>query len=106
QQIANGAPVDVFASADQLTMDQAQARGLIQSGHRRNFAANAVVLIVPAASANVPDALPELTRPEYRRIALGLPASVPAGRYAKQLLEKIGLWAVIEPRIIGTQNVR
>ena len=54
QQIAKGAPVDVFASADQETMDQAQARGLVQAAQRRNFASNALVVVVPGASANVP----------------------------------------------------
>lgn len=106
QQIAKGAPVDVFASADQETMDQAQAQGRVHAGERRNFAANALVVIVPAQAQAGPHTLNDLAQPAYRRIAIGLPASVPAGRYAKTVLEKAGLWAAIEPKMIGTQNVR
>jgi molybdate transport system substrate-binding protein len=106
QQIDKGAPVDVFASADQETMDQAQAKGLVQAAARRNFAANALVVIVPATSAKAPLALAELAQPAWQRIAIGLPASVPVGRYTKGVLEAAGLWAAIEPKMIGANNVR
>ena len=106
QQIAKGAPADVFASADQETMDQAQSQNLIQAAGRRNFALNALVIIVPNGSAQAPKALADLTQPAYKRIAIGLPASVPVGRYTKSVLEQAGLWAAIEPKMIGSQNVR
>lgn len=106
QQIAKGAPVDVFASADQETMDQAQAQKLVSAAQRRNFASNALVVIVPATSANTPKAVAELTRSTYQRIAIGLPGSVPVGRYTKSALEAGGQWAAIEPKMIGANNVR
>jgi molybdate transport system substrate-binding protein len=106
QQIAKGAPVDVFASADQETMDQAQAQGLVRVAERRNFVANALVVIVPAQASRVPHALADLAQPDYHRIAIGLPASVPVGRYTKGVLEKAGLWPAIEPKMIGAQSVR
>ena len=106
QQIAKGAPVDVFASADQETMDQAQGQNLIQTAGRRNFARNALVIIVPATGGQTPRALGDLTQAAYKRIAIGLPASVPVGRYTKSVLEQAGLWAAIEPKMIGAQNVR
>ncbi len=106
QQIDKGAPVDVFASADQETMDQAQAKGLVQAGQRRNFVSNALVVIVPTNSANVPKAVAELAQASYLRIAIGLPASVPVGRYTKGVLEGAGLWAAIAPKMIGANNVR
>lgn len=106
RQIAKGAPVDAFASADQETMDQAQAQKLIDPGDRRNFALNRLVVIVPADAAASPKLVSELSKPAYSRVAIGLPASVPVGRYAKAVLEKAGLWAVIEPKMIGAQNVR
>jgi molybdate transport system substrate-binding protein len=106
QQIAKGAPVDVFASADQETMDQAQSQGLIRAAERRDFASNALVVIVPAQAARVPDALNDLTQPAYQRIAIGLPASVPVGRYTRGVLEKAGIWPAIEPKMIGAQSVR
>lgn len=106
QQIAKGAPVDVFASADQETMDQAQGQNLIQTAGRRNFARNALVIIVPATGGQAPQALGDLTQPAYKRIAIGLPASVPVGRYTKSVLEQAGLWSAIEPKMVGAQNVR
>lgn len=106
QQIAKGAPVDVFASADQETMDQAQANKLIVAAARRDFVANTLVVIVPAASANVPKAVADLTQPAYARIAIGLPASVPVGRYTQGVLEAAGLWGAIQPKMIGANNVR
>src|SRR5690606_16914262 len=74
QQIAKGAPVDVFASADQETMDRAQQQSLIDSAGRRDFASNRLVVIVPSGVGKVPAALDALTRAPYERIAIGPPA--------------------------------
>lgn len=106
QQIAKGAPVDVFASADQETMDQAQARSLVRAVVRRNFVANTLVVVVPSDAGAVPRGIGELAQPAYARIAIGLPASVPVGRYTQAVLQKAGLWAAIGPKMIGAQNVR
>jgi molybdate transport system substrate-binding protein len=107
QQIAKGgAPVDVFASADQETMDQAQSQGLVQAAQRRDFVSNSLVVIVPASASNAPKAVGDLTQARYTRIAIGLPASVPVGRYTKGVLEAAGLWAAIEPKMVGATNVR
>ena len=106
QQIAKGAPADVFASADQVTMNQAQEQKLIKTASRRNFVSNALVVIVPVGSANAPKAVADLAQAAYARIAIGLPASVPVGRYTQGVLEAAGLWGVIEPKMIGANNVR
>lgn len=106
QQIDKGAPVDVFASADMETMDQAQTKGLVQAAQRRNFLSNTLVVIVPSKAANAPKAVADLAQPAYRRIAIGLPASVPVGRYTKGVLEAAGQWAAIEPKMIGAHSVR
>jgi molybdate transport system substrate-binding protein len=106
QQIVKGAPVDVFASADQETMDQAQAQGFVKAEQRRNFVSNSLVVIVPAAAANPPKGLKDLTQPAFARVAIGLPASVPVGRYTKSVLEAEGLWSPIETKMIGAQSVR
>ena len=106
QQIAKGAPVDVFASADQTTMDQAQKRGLINEDSRRNFVQNSLVLVVPADN-KLPIQKPEdLARPEVTKFALGNPSSVPVGRYSVQALSKLKQWPTIQPKAIHTQNVR
>jgi molybdate transport system substrate-binding protein len=105
-QIAKGAPADVFASADQEAMDRADAQKLLVAGTRRNFAANSLVMIVPSDSQLALAAPPDLQKPEVKRVALGNPASVPAGRYAKGSLEAAKLWAAVEPKAIMAQNVR
>jgi len=106
QQIDKGAPVDVFASADQETMDQAQSKGLVMAAQRRNVVSNTLVVIVPMAAANIPKVVADLTQAAYQRIAIGLPASVPVGRYTKGVLEAAGHWAAIEPKMVGANNVR
>jgi molybdate transport system substrate-binding protein len=105
QQIANGAPVDVFVSADQETMNQAQAKNLVQAAVRRNVVSNALVVVVPAGR-KPPRSIQDLAQPAFERVAIGLPASVPVGRYTRSVLEAAGLWAVIEPKMVGAQNVR
>lgn len=103
RQIAAGAPVDVFASADQETMNKAETEKLVAPGTRHDFAANNLVLIVPAGSEK-PQKLADLR--QMQRIAIGNPDSVPAGRYARQALEKAGLWQELEPRFILADSVR
>ena len=105
-QIAQGAPVDVFASADTETMDKAQAQHLIASATRADFAANELVLVSPLARPAPVKSLAELTRPEVQRIAVGSPASVPAGRYAQAALERAALWAPLTPKLVFAENVR
>jgi molybdate transport system substrate-binding protein len=106
QQIAKGAPVDVFASADGETMDQAEQQQLVAPGARKNFVANSLVVIVPHDAIAMPRTLGELTAPAVKRIAIGWPASVPVGRYTKAALEKAQLWAALEAKMIGAQSVR
>jgi molybdate transport system substrate-binding protein len=106
QQIARGAPADVFASADPATMDQAQALGLVTQGQRRDLVSNTLVVVVPAAATPVPKVIADLAQPSFARIAIGKPASVPAGRYAQAALEAAGLWRAFQPKMVGADNVR
>src|SRR5450631_2402279 len=106
QQIAKGAPVDVFASADEETMDQAEQQQLVRKETRVDFASNSLVVIVPADAATPPKSLGELRSVAYRRIAIGLPASVPVGRYTRAVLEKAQLWPALEAKMVGAQTVR
>jgi molybdate transport system substrate-binding protein len=106
QQMAKGAPVDVFASADQKTMDQAQEKGLIIPASRKNFVSNALVLIAPGKSG-LPLAGPgDLGSPQIKRVALGNPATVPVGRYTQEALSKSGLWESLKPKFIYGESVR
>lgn len=106
QQAARGAPVDVLASADEATLDEAVQRGLVAADQRRVFARNRLVVVVPAGSALALRTLGDLAQPAVQRLALGVPASVPAGRYARQALRDAGIWPAVQPRMIGAQSVR
>ncbi|MDB5886977.1 MAG: modA [Polaromonas sp.] len=106
QQIAKGAPVDVFAAADQETMDQAESQGLVLAGSRRDFVRNTLVLITAIHSGVAIRRLEDLGQPGITRIALGNPASVPAGRYARHALQAAKLWPAVQAKAITTQNVR
>jgi molybdate transport system substrate-binding protein len=106
QQIGQGAPVDVFASADQETMGRAAEQKLIDAATRRNFASNALVLIEPAKGAVGVKSLQDLSGAGIRRIAVGKTATVPVGRYTRQVLEGAGLWSVLEPKFVQADSVR
>ncbi|WP_175921514.1 molybdate ABC transporter substrate-binding protein [Burkholderia latens] len=107
QQIAKGAPADVFASADQKAMDRAVAEKVVVPGTRRDFAANSLVLIVPADSrAAAPASLNELAGPGVKRIAYGDPASVPVGRYTEAALRAAGVWDAVSAKGVLAANVR
>ena len=111
RQIAQGAPADVFVSADLDWMDVLQGKGLLDAGTRTDLLGNRLVLVAPAASDATPLALrrgqdlrPLLGR--RGRIALGMVDSVPAGKYAKAAFESLGMWSALEPRVAGVENVR
>lgn len=106
QQMAKGAPVDVFASADQATMDKAEKQDLINPRTRHNFARNTLVLIVPADSTQSLDKLADLKKASIQKIAIGNPASVPVGNYTKEVLEDARLWKPVSAKAVNTQNVR
>lgn len=103
KQIQEGAPVDVFASADQATMDKAVAAKVVEPATRKNFALNDLVLIVPAGSKK-PAKLEDLKA--LKRIAIGNPESVPVGRYTKDSLTNAKLWEAVQPQLIMGNSVR
>jgi molybdate transport system substrate-binding protein len=106
RQIEKGAPVDVFASADQKTMDQAQAANLLAPEQRFDFARNTIVVVVPTQSQLTLSSLQDLNAANIARVSIGNPATVPAGRYAQRALELAGIWQAITPKLINTLNVR
>lgn len=106
QQMANGAPVDVFASASVNHMDRAESKGLIDSSTKKVFAANQLVLIVPEQSDVSINRILDLQGKEFQKIAVGHPESVPAGRYAKRFLEGNNMWGILYGRLVYTNSVR
>lgn len=106
QQMEKGAPVDVFASADQKTMDQALEKKLVLGGTRRDFVSNQLVLIVPMESGLPIKGLQDLTLKEVSKVTIGNPDTVPAGRYAQEALTNDGLWDTLKPKYINAESVR
>ena len=104
QQILQGAPVDVFASADQETMDKAAE--LIDAASRVDFAGNALVLIVPADGSPVLTDPKELAADEFKLIAIGNPDSVPVGRYTTAVLTSAGLIDRLAPKFVMAESAR
>lgn len=105
RQIQEGAPADVFFSADEVQMDNLAKAELVEPATRRNLLSNTLVLVVPrdGPAALTPAAL---AGPAIRRLALADPKSVPAGVYAREYFTKLGLWAAVEPKVVPTENVR
>ena len=106
QQLRYGAPIDVFASADQKTMNDAQNFFLIQNATRTDFTSNRLVLITSTRNPIIIKDLNELKHANIKHIAIGNPAYTPAGRYAQDVLEQKQLWVPLQPKLIKTQNVR
>jgi molybdate transport system substrate-binding protein len=106
KQIEAGAPIDVFASAAEKEMDELQAKNLIDRPTRADFARNSLVLVVPQDSKLNLKSFSDLEKPGVAKIAIGNPKTVPAGQYARQLLQKMQIWASIDSRLILAENVR
>ena len=106
RQIVEGAPVDLFISADGAQMDVVARAGLIQDGTRINLLGNQLAVVVPGDRPRTLTGMAQLADPAFRRIALGDPAAVPAGVYGRQYLEKEGLWTAIQSRVVPTSSVR
>jgi molybdate transport system substrate-binding protein len=105
-QIQQGAPVDVFASADQATMDRAAQAQLLTKGTRADFARNTLVLIVPATASVVPQKLADLAGTAFQKISTGTPSSVPVGHYTMASVQEAGLTAALAPKWIYGESVR
>lgn len=106
RQIDEGAPADIFFSADLEKMDILEKKGRIDPATRRNLLSNQLVLVVPSDSKLAIRFAKDLLRPEIKRIALAQPESVPVGVYSKQYLESEGLWSGLSSKIIPVLDVR
>ncbi|HHG3569362.1 TPA: molybdate ABC transporter substrate-binding protein [Vibrio parahaemolyticus] len=110
RQIINGAPADVFISANTKWMDYLVDEGVIDSDNVTNLVRNSLVLIAPQSSSlavfNFADANAWEEALNGSRLALGNPTSVPAGMYAKESLTTLGVWKEIQTKIAPAKNVR
>ena len=105
-QIRGGAPVDVFASAAEKDMDDLVKEGLVLTKTKIDFAANSLVLIAPASSKLAIASFADLTKPEVKKIAVGNPETVPAGRYTYDVFHSLKIYDAIKDKCILAENVR
>lgn len=105
-QIRGGAPVDVFAAAAVKDMDALEADGALLPGTRIDFAANEIVLIVPAASKAGASSFADLVKPAVARIAMVNPKTGPAGRYADEVFASARITEAVRPKLVLAENVR
>ena len=106
RQIEEGAPADLFFSADEAKMDALEKKELLLPGTRRSLLSNSLVLVVPADASAAPKSAADLVKPEFKKIALAEPQTVPAGIYAREYLQKLGLWDAVKEKVVPTENVR
>ena len=110
KQIEQGAPADVFASADLEWMDYVEGKKLINNDSRVNLLGNKLVLIAPKDSkldtVTIGQGFDIAKLAGDGRIAVADVRAVPAGKYAKAALEKLGGWAAAEPKLASAENVR
>jgi len=109
RQVEQGAPADLFISADEAWMDDVAAHGAIIPGTRHDLLGNALALVAPRAS----DVHVDLSQPRSllralgsNRLAIALPKAVPAGRYASEALDGLGLWNALQPKLAISRDVR
>ena len=106
RQIQEGAPADIFFSADETQMDRLADKGLIDPATRRDRLGNTLVVVVPANSGLQIQSGADLAGDSVKQIALGDPKAVPAGVYAKAWLTKLKLWDAVAPKVVPMENVR
>lgn len=109
RQIEAGAGADLFVSADQEWMDYLERRQLVRKASRRDLLGNRLVLIAPAgnvADISLADVASFRAALGGGRLALGDPQTVPVGRYARAALQSVGVWGVVEQRLVYADNVR
>lgn len=106
RQIDEGAPADVFFSADEAKMDGLAKHGEVLAETRRSPLSNSLVIVVASASSLRLASPRDLLGPAVRVIALAEPQSVPAGIYAKEYLRSAGVWQDVTDKVVPTENVR
>jgi molybdate transport system substrate-binding protein len=106
RQIDEGAPADIFFSADLPQMDGLDKKGRLEPGTRKNLLSNQLVIIVPADSKLTIASPKDLLKTEIKRIALAEPSSVPVGVYSSKYLTDEGSWDQVKSKVVPVQDVR
>src|SRR5499426_3822339 len=106
RQIEEGAPADIFFSADLPQMDNLDKKGRLEAGTRKNLLSNQLVIIVPADSKLDVSSPKDLLKADVKKIALAEPSSVPVGVYTNKYLTDEGLWDQVKAKVVPVQDVR
>lgn len=106
QQIQQGAPVDVFISANQEWMDTIEEEDLISKETRQDVTGNSIVMIAAKDSTLDYKEIADIQPNDLEQVAIGNPESVPAGKYTQEILEHLKLWDVLEPKFVRAKDVR
>lgn len=106
KQIEQGAPTDIFISAAPKQMNELQEKKLINPETRKNLVENKLVVVVPKESKLNISKYEDLTQDGVKKIALGETAVVPAGQYAQEVLQKLGIWDKVQGKVVFAKDVR
>lgn len=106
QQISQGAPVDLFFSAAEDKLDLLVEEGFIDETDVTDLLGNELVLIVPNGKETDIGILQDLVKQEVEKVSIGIPEAVPAGKYAKESLQNLGIWNDVENKIVFAKDVR
>ncbi len=110
QQIEEGADADIFISANKKHMDTLEKAGMILSETRKDLLGNSLTLIASSEKAEALKGIPSFadifTSDQVNFIAIGEPSDVPAGQYAQEMFESLGIWDTIQDKLVFAKNVR
>ena len=106
RQIEEGAPADIFFSADEAKMDDLDKAGLILNATRKSRLSNTLMIIIAAQNGADVKGPADLATARVKRLALAEPNTVPAGIYARKFLVAANLWPAVQGKVIPTENVR
>ncbi len=105
QQIERGAPIDLFYAANKSFIEELNRNGLVIPETMEVYAQGRLTLWTRPDSPHKPERIEDLVAPEYARIAIANPEHAPYGQAAKEALERAGIWAAVEPRLVYGENV-
>ncbi|MEG6584805.1 molybdate ABC transporter substrate-binding protein [Dendrosporobacter sp. 1207_IL3150] len=106
KQIEQGAPADIFISAAPKQMDELQGKNLINPATRKNLVENKLVVVTPKELKINIKRYEDVTQQDIKRIALGEIGTVPAGQYAKEVLDKLNIWFEVKDKVVFAKDVR
>ncbi len=106
KQIEQGAPSDLFLSASKKNMKSLVDQQLIDSNQQKTWLTNELVAVIPADGAMSITSIKDLTKNEVKKVAIGIPESVPAGKYAQEALTNVKLWDVLQDKLVQAKDVR